>query len=189
MPNDMAFEPVTRSLITSKTAVTGAADLVQAEEHGVINLRLSGDAAMLAASQVLGVDIPLVANSFSTNGSVTVFWTGPDEWLVQVSDSAVARLHAELEKALSDHHMAATIVSDHSVAMELSGTAARKILEKGCPLDLHPRAFKVGHCAQSHFLQAVILVARLDQDRYLLRVRRSMSEYLWDVLADAIAKG
>ena len=133
--------------------------------------------------------MPERANTFASNGKVIVLWLGPDEWMVQAPHEAIADLQAALEAALSGQHAAVTEVSDHSVAITLSGGGARRILEKGCPLDLHPRAFGTGQCGQSHFLQAVIIVAQLDQDRYLLRVRRSMSEYLWDALADAIAKG
>lgn len=189
MPKDMVFAPVARSLITGKSPVAGTASLNQAEEFGTQNLRLADETARAAAAKVLGVAVPETANTFASNGSVTVLWLGPDEWMVQAPREAIADLQAALEAALSGQHAAVTEVSDHSVAMVLSGAGARRILEKGCPLDLHPRAFSTGHCAQSHFLQAVILLAQLDQDRYLLRVRRSMSEYLWDALANAIAKG
>jgi sarcosine oxidase subunit gamma len=185
----MVFSPVAQSLITGKSPVTGTASLPQAEESGTLNLRLAEGTARGAAAKARGAEVPETPNTFASNGSVTVLWLGPDEWMVQAPRGAIADLQAALEAALSGQHAAVTEVSDHSVAMELSGAGARRTLEKGCPLDLHPRTFSPGQCAQSHFLQAVILLAQLDQDLYLLRVRRSMSEYLWDALADAIAKG
>ncbi|WP_406651222.1 sarcosine oxidase subunit gamma family protein (plasmid) [Aliisedimentitalea scapharcae] len=189
MPKDMVFTPVARSLITRKPPVTGTSSLNHAEEFGTLNLRLMDEASCVAASKALGVEVPKQANTFASIGFVTVLWLGPDEWLVHAPHAAIANLQTALETALVGKHTAVTDVSDHSVAMVLSGEGARRILEKGCPLDLHPRVFSTGSCAQSHFLQAVVILAQLDQNRFLLRVRRSMSEYLWDALADAIAKG
>ena len=120
---------------------------------------------------------------------VSATWLGPNEWMIQAPDHEIDALHAQLEDNLSDHHVAATIVSDHSVAIELSGPGARRILEKGCPLDLHPRAFPAGACGQSQFLQAVLLIAKLDDSpSFLIRTRRSFAEYLWEALADAVKK-
>lgn len=180
--------PMARSLISKKQPVIGVANLNQVEDLGTLNLRLGNEADLAIATRVLGAKIPRDANTFDQQGEVTVLWLGPDEWMVQAPLHRIPKLKDMLEAGLSGRHFAANDVSDHSVAMELSGGAARRVLEKGCPIDLHPRAFGPGRCAQSHFLQALILVAQLDHDRYLLRVRRSMSEYLWDALADAIEK-
>ena len=190
MAKDMVFTPVARSLISANEPVTtDGASLRQVEGFGTLNLRLKDEASYKAAAKALGVDIPTKANTFAGDETCLVLWLGPNEWMVQVPDEKIGDLHSKLEKALSKHHVAVTIVSDHSVAMEVSGPDARVILEKGCPLDLHPRAFSTGHCAQSHFLQAVIIIAQLDDaPRYLIRIRRSMSEYLWEALSEAIAR-
>lgn len=189
MLDEMQFNPVARSLISAKPAISGIASLRVVEDLGTINLRLITDEARIKAGKTLGLDVPTAANRFVVNGDYSLFWLGPNEWLLQAPDARIADLHAELEAALNGQRAAATVVSDHSVAIELTGSGARHVLEKGCPLDLHDRSFAEGHCAQSHYLQAVVILARTGPDRYLLRVRRSMGEYLWDALADAIAKG
>ena len=38
----------------------------------------------------------------------------------------------------------ATDLSANRTTFELVGPSARAVLEKGCPLDLHPRTFEVG---------------------------------------------
>jgi heterotetrameric sarcosine oxidase gamma subunit len=44
---------------------------------------------------------------------------------------------------------AVTDVSGGRMAVRLAGADARGLFAKDCPLDLHPRAFKPGTCAQS----------------------------------------
>lgn len=189
MPKDTLFAPAARSLVSGKQPVQGHVSLAPIPDLGAINVRLRSKAALKAAEQALGIGIPAAPNTHALKDDVRIVWLGPDEWMIQTSDRRTETVHCSLCEALEQHTGAATIVSDHSVALELSGPGARTVLEKGCPLDLHPRAFRAGHCAQSHFLQAVILLIQVDDSpRYVLRVRRSMAEYLWDALADAIVK-
>ena len=190
MPRDMTmtFAPIARSLISQKQPVTGVVTLNPVEAFGTINLRLPDEQARLKAGEVLCMSFPAEANTFTADDNRIVIWLGPDEWLLQAPDEEIHELHKALESGLAGQPIALTVVSDHSVALELKGDNARRILEKGCPLDLHPRVFASGHCAQSHFLQAVIILIQRAEGDYLLRVRRSMAEYLWDALADAIAK-
>ncbi len=65
----------------------------------------------------------------------------------------------------------------------------RELLAKGCPLDLHPRVFDVGQCAQSHLAKAPILIRQLDREpAFEIVVRRSFADYLWVWLEDAAAE-
>ena len=65
----------------------------------------------------------------------------------------------------------------------------RELLAKGCPLDLHPRAFDVGQCAQSHLAKAPILIRQLDREpSFEIVVRRSFADYFWLWLEDAAAE-
>ena len=64
------------------------------------------------------------------------------------------------------------------------------MLAKGCPLDLHPRAFTPGSCAQSLLAKADVLIhLRADDPRhgptFDLYVARSFAHYLWAWLEDA----
>jgi sarcosine oxidase subunit gamma len=57
---------------------------------------------------------------------------------------------------------------------------------KGCSLDLHPREFGPGRCAQSTLAKAQIILHQLDDGpTYDLYVARSFAEYLWAWLEDA----
>ena len=59
-------------------------------------------------------------------------------------------------------HAAITDVTDGRVAFRLAGPSAREVLAKGCPLDLHPRAFAPGRCAQSLLAKASVLIHLVD---------------------------
>ncbi len=189
IPEATQFSPVARSPVSGRTIALAGTTMRPVESLGAINLRLVSDEAHITAEGVLGIGIPTASSTFIAGKTVSATWLGPNEWMIQAPDHEIDALHAQLEDNLSDHHVAVTVVSDHSVAIELSGPGARRILEKGCPLDLHPRAFAAGACGQSRFLRAPVLIAKLDDTpRYLIRTRRSVAEYLWDALEDAFRK-
>jgi len=117
-------------------------------------------------------------------------WLGPDAWLLTCPPGALAAHTGSLRKALSDIHAAITDVSDGRVALRLAGPSARDVLAKGCPLDLHPRSFASGSCAQSLSAKASVLIHLLDDEAqrgptFDLYVARSFAHYLWAWLEDA----
>ena len=94
-------------------------------------------------------------------------------------------------KELAGQVCAITDVSESRSCIRVSGPAARTVLQKACPLDLHPRAFAAGHCAQSRLAKAsgVIHLAAdesaPDGPVFDLYVVRSFAEYVWHWLEDA----
>lgn len=154
---------------------------------GLINLRgQSEDAAFgKAVAKAAGVEPPLNANTVAVHGEFTLCWLGPDEWLIVTPPEGAGKLIDKLHKGLADRHAAVTDVSGGFAAITLSGPDARRVLAKGCTLDLHPREFTTGHCAQSLLAKAgVVLIARGEND-FEIVVRRSFADYLWRWLVDA----
>ena len=47
--------------------------------------------------------------------------------------------------------------------LRLAGARARDVLAKGCRLDLHPRAFRPGMCAQTAIAQIGVLLHQVDE--------------------------
>ena len=87
-------------------------------------------------------------------------------------------------------HAAITDVTDGRVAFRVAGPSARDVLAKGCPLDLHPRAFPPGRCAQSLLAKASVLIHLVDDGpergpSFDVYVARSFADYLWTWLEDA----
>ena len=145
------------------------------------------DAAQ-AASRTLGVALPTTPNTTCANGDVDVMWMGPDEWLVVAGDDGEA-LGKELENALEGEHASVIDVSAQRTVIEVAGADARDVLLKGCTLDLHPRAFGVGACAQTLLARTqVVLLARTDEPAFWVFVRASFAEYLAEWLLDASAE-
>ena len=146
---------------------------------------MPGTPAAAAAARALGAPLPLAPNTTSAGESVEVLWMGPDEWLVVAPPGAARHLEV-LERALGGEHGTVVDVSAQRTAIDLAGADARDVLLKGCALDLHPRAFGVGRCAQTLLARAqVILHARTEEPAYRVFVRASFAGYLAEWLLDA----
>ena len=122
------------------------------------------------------------------NGDVDVIWMGPDEWLVVGRNDSQA-LRQDLEDTLEGEHASVIDVSAQRTVIEVAGADARDVLLKGCTLDLHPRAFGVGACAQTLLARTqIVLLARSDEPAFWMFVRASFAEYLAEWLLDASAE-
>ncbi len=145
-----------------------------------INLR--GDPAdtvfVSTANKILQQELPLGPNTVS-NGISTIYWLGPDEWLIVTPGGERPTLPAMLEESLSGMHASLNVVTGGQVAMRLSGDSATAVLAKGCTLDLHPKTFHPGQCAQTGLAKASILIGKADDvPTFDIFVRRSFAEYL-----------
>lgn len=146
------------------------------------------DAGAAAVADALGAALP-GPNAVVRAGELAALWLGPDEWLLVAPDGGQAALRARLAPALEGTHATVVDVSAQRAVIELAGTAARDVLAKGCRLDLHPRAFGPGRCAQTALARTgVILWQRSDDPAYWLLIRASFAEYLAEWLLDASAE-
>ena len=146
-----------------------------------------GDAALIAAlTQALGAPPPRAPNTVTQAGTRAVLWLGPGEWrVVGPPDDAAAMLGA-LRATVPRTLGAVVELSDFYASFRLSGAGARAVLAQGCALDLHPRTFAAGQCAQSLLAKADILLHQIDDTpSYDLQVRASHAAYLWAWLSDA----
>ena len=172
---------------------TGGAGVI-AREHpllGHINLRGDPHDPRFAGAVggALGDALPMVANTLTDVHGITIYWLGPDEWLIVTPDERREATLRELRQALAKLHAAITDVSGGQTALHLHGRHVRDVLAKGCPIDLHPRAFGIGQCAQSHLGKAPILIGQIeDQPYFELIFRRSFADYLWTWLEPAAAE-
>ncbi len=158
---------------------------------GQINLRgRPTDTAFLAAAgAVLDCRLPVSPNTVQTAGELKVLWLGPDEWLALTPLGVEAAVIARLGEALAGIHAAVTDVSGAHARLRLAGSHAREVLAKGCSLDLHPRRFRPGQCAQTLIGRSGVILHQLDdRPSYDLLPRRSFAEYLWMWLSDAMAE-
>jgi sarcosine oxidase, subunit gamma len=124
---------------------------------------------------LLGVELP-APNRVATVGERAILWLGPDEYLVVGPPDDTIDVEGE----------SVVDVSANRTTIELSGPHARDVLEKGMSIDLHPRSFGPGHCAQTLLARAQVIVAQVDaKPTYHVLVRGSFAPYLADWLVDA----
>ena len=187
-------------------ASRGAAGVALAERphRGMVNLRLdpSDAAAMNAFAEAFGFALPVAPNTSAGDGEASALWLGPDEWWIVTPDPGPdpgpgagpgvgPELADKLRAALADGFAAVTEVGEGRTCIRIAGPKARALLQKGCPLDFHPRAFGAGACAQTLLAKATVAI-HLSADEsaaegpvFEVYVLRSFAEYLWAWLEDA----
>lgn len=186
MPDSESFSPVKAGPLAGLPGPAGGIGLEERAFLGKVNLRgdPGDDAFMDAVRGVLDCALPVEPNSVTRGGELTVFWLGPDEWQVHCPENAQQEMVGRLRTALEGRHSAVVDVSDYYVIMRLSGPKTFEVLGKGTPLDLHPRAFPTGACAQTRFGHATVLLHKAADDIVDLQVRWSFAEYVWSYIVD-----
>ena len=141
--------------------------------------------------RALGAPLPLDPNrvGVTATGRRAVLWMGPDEWLIVDEDrAAAAAIEVAVRGAAGDGFVVTVDVSENRVAFDVGGPAARDLLEGGITVDLHPRVFVAGSCAQTLLARAsVLLWQRTEDPSYRLFVRPSFSAYVEAWLEDGRA--
>ena len=169
----------------------GAVRLAELPFLAQVNVRLDAKgAAADAVGLALGLSLPLEPNTVVRAGELTVLWLGPDEWLVVGAPDTQRDLEQRIRAAAGDEHVSVTDVSAQRTILLVSGARARDLLAHGCPLDLHPRAFGPGRCAQTMLARAQVVVVARDEPGagFWVLVRSSFAGYLTDWLLDAAAE-
>jgi sarcosine oxidase, subunit gamma len=142
-----------------------------------------------AVAAALGCPLPREPNTVTDANSLHILWLGPDEWIVIGPPDTEWQIAAVLNEALAGRHVSVVDISASRTVLELAGSRARELLAKGCGLDLHPRSFTPGRCAQTLLAKAnVILHQTSGTPVYRLSVRNSFARYLAAWLQDAAAE-
>ncbi|RJT83257.1 sarcosine oxidase subunit gamma [Arthrobacter cheniae] len=143
--------------------------------------------------------------------AVAVLWLGPDEFLLVSSDETVipeeltdrqdrepgalislathpltVRMSRELARAGSFGQV--VDLSANRTTLELSGPSARAVLEKGCHVDLHPRAFGPGKAVSTTLGPVQVLLWQVGDNEYRIMPRASFGDYTVKWLLDAMTE-
>jgi sarcosine oxidase subunit gamma len=154
----------------------------------MINLRgNAADSAFASAVQgATGLALPVKANTASVDQGRQLLWLGPDEWLLKAPAGQGDAIEAALRAATAGQHVSVVQVGAGNTTLSVQGAAAADLLARGCPLDLHARAFPDGALAQTHVAKAnVVLLCQKAEQSFELTVRRSFAEYLFKWLCEA----
>jgi sarcosine oxidase, subunit gamma len=164
-----------------------AAEILLGERahRAIVNLRGDGsDPAFLSAIRsVAGLDLPVKPNTSTSAGGLTMLWLGPTEWWIIGADGDQDKLCPAFAQAFQGQHAAIIDVSESRAVISVSGAKARDLLARGISLDLHPRVFQPGQCAQTGMTRANVLIHQTDSvPSYDLYVLKSFADYLWQWL-------
>ncbi|AQQ34177.1 MULTISPECIES: sarcosine oxidase subunit gamma [Burkholderia cepacia complex] len=190
--------------VTLESPFVGAADVLKAHQAraskkftlrerpflDLVNVRgeLSDPAFVAAFERVVGCLPPAAPNTVARGAEYDVLWLGPDEWLVRSNGPVPAGvLEAKLAEAVQGSYAAAVDVGSGYTVVEISGERVRDVIARGCPLDLHPRVFKPGQCAQSHYFKSPITLIPTGDDTFEIVLRRSFADYFVRIMLDAAA--
>lgn len=184
------FEGESRSALADvlRTAVgTGAGVTIrEMASLGFVVLR-AGAGQKAAIDSLLGVPLPMVPLSSTSNDELCLRWVSPTEWLVTLPAEQVAMLEARLRGDLGD----GVAVVDNSggyACIHLAGPAAELVIRKSTSYDIHPRNFPAGKVVNTTFAQAQATLRRIDDQAFELIFRRSFADYIWRWLRDAAAE-
>jgi len=168
-------------LAGASAATGGRISLVEVPFLAQVDVRVSPVEA--ARRELL---LPFEPNSVLRAGDRAVLWLGPDEWLVLGPPGTGPELVAEMESALIGAHRSVVDVSAGRAWLEIAGPAARERLSSGCPIDLHPRQFSPGMCAQTLIGRVQVLLEQLDDTSTRIGMRPSFADSLVDWLIEGI---
>lgn len=163
--------------------------LESAPPRAILNLRGRAADAHFASGvrQALGVALPDAPNRWNGDSETAILWMGPDEWLVLAAPGRAGQIEAQLRGACADDPWFSAVDVSHSYAgLVLQGPAARAVLAKGCPLDLHPRRFGPGDCVQSLLAKSRVLLRATGDDCIEIWLRNSYARYTAIWLTDAM---
>jgi sarcosine oxidase subunit gamma len=195
MSDSSAFAPRLPVSAASMALVDDAAGVTAEVRDG---FGLATVLARKGASEVLsrrvherfGLELPAGPRRTSV-AEIAFAGTGLGAWLAmdeRGGNEFAAKLARDLEGAAS--------VSDQSdgyMLIRLSGPRAREALAKLLPIDLHPRAFKVGDVASTVAAHIGATLWRLADDRqsapvFEVIMFRSLARSFWHALAEASAE-
>ena len=141
---------------------------------------------MTRLASSVGFELPTTPNTVSDDLERHALWLGPDEWLIVGPSGSEHSIESGCRDALGPATGAVVDVSANRTVLELRGPGARELLEAGCTMDLHPRAFHATCCAQTLVARSGVIIHQVsDEPMYRLFVRPSFAHYLATWLLDA----
>jgi sarcosine oxidase subunit gamma len=148
-----------------------------------------GEDVIRAVEPVLGFALPRKVGETGSGSGAHAFWIGPDDWIIVYEPGREAQIVQALREACRGLHHAVIDLSERMTTICLEGQKLRDVLAAGCPLDLHPRAFRPGMVLQSHLGKANVILhyvaGNAERPFIDLYTNRSFADYVWKYLENA----
>jgi methylglutamate dehydrogenase subunit D len=158
------------------------------EQRGWYLTQLAGFASSMgalaeAARPLLGADLPAKIGEVAAAGARQLLKIGPEQvWILGPEPDDLA---GPLQAAIPPTTGAVTPLSHSRTRIFVEGEAARDLLAKGIPLDLHADAFRPGQFALTGLHHTPVLLLRSAEDRYEIFAMRTFALSVWEWLTDA----
>jgi sarcosine oxidase, subunit gamma len=143
-------------------------------------------AAAAQSSPLAGFHVETPINTCVTKDGRSAARLGPDEWLLIDAAAESAQIEEAIRDALHGSFFSLVDIGYRNLAIEIAGPRARDVINAGCPLDLHDRAFPPGSATRSLFGKAEIILMRPRGDHaYRMECWRSFAPYVGGLLIEA----
>jgi sarcosine oxidase, subunit gamma len=144
-----------------------------------------GEGARVASGMAFGAEPPPRLGRAGEGAGRAALWLGPDEWLMIAEGAESPPLGDRLESVLDGTAHSLVDISHRQIGLIVSGSAAARVLNAGCPLDLDANAFPVGMATRTLFDKAEIVLWRRAEATFHVEVWRSFAPYLAASLIEA----
>jgi sarcosine oxidase, subunit gamma len=143
------------------------------------------EAVGVACGMVFGAEPPSRLGLAGESAGRAALWLGPDEWLLIADGADASDIGGVLESVLDGTGHSLVDVSHRQIGLIASGSAAARVLNAGCPLDLDLRAFPAGFATRTLFDKVEIVLWRRAETTFHVEVWRSFAPWLVASLAEA----
>lgn len=150
-----------------------------------------GDSRFVSeAKRLLAVPVPHRPGTSTRGDGVALLSVGPTSWLYVTGPGRMRTDFDDARKKLNQAGGALFDVSASHVGWIVSGASASQVLNKSCPLDLHPTSFAAGHCARSLLGHVDALLYRpAERPAFIVLVARSFATDVWTELCASASAG
>ena len=164
----------------------GLARIEEIGPRGMIMLKgdLSSSKLRKVTTRLTGVEFPDQRGA-NCAGETGLLWMAPDELLLLVPRDEAVQARDKVAAALAGEHHLAEDVSDARALFAISGAAAREVLAKLTPADLHSDSFAPGELRRTRVAQVPAAFWMRDAETFELLCFRSVAAYMFDLLKTA----
>lgn len=144
------------------------------------------NALAAAIARQFGISLPVAPRAVGGK-DMTFVWSGPRRWLGVSETLAPPAAEATLRAAVGED---AAVIGQSSArgVVRVAGPAAREVLARGVPIDLHSRAFQPGQAALTLADQIAVQIWQVDaHPTYDIAFPRSSAGSFWHWLTGAAA--
>jgi len=129
-----------------------------------------------------GLELSLQNSKVSANKDTRILWSAPNTWLLVSKKEDIVKI---IERNCNSENFSITDVSHSRAVIQITGSEAKEVLKKGCPINFNE--FEKDNCVGSVFHGINIVADCIDNDlqTFNLFTLRSFGESLYHHITDS----